>query len=69
MHAYLLDGRILSKDEAGEWAVRTLPEEFRGMVRGALEIYRGNDGRGDLDDATQENFIEYMRRLLPDEQV
>jgi streptomycin 3"-adenylyltransferase len=38
---YLGEECICSKDEAGTWAVETLPGAFRDMLRQALAIYRG----------------------------
>ena len=42
VYAYLSEGTIFPKDEGGVWALHSLPEELRGVVAQALEIYRGN---------------------------
>jgi predicted nucleotidyltransferase len=37
---YLREGTLCSKEEAGEWGTRSLPERFRAMVKQALDLYR-----------------------------
>ena len=37
--AYLLEKRILSKREGGEWGLTCLPEEYRPLIRSALREY------------------------------
>lgn len=38
---YLLEGRVTSKDSAGEWALSTLPETVQSVVTDCLAYYRG----------------------------
>ncbi len=64
VYAYLAEGRVLSKDEAGAWASNVLPEALRGLVTLALELYRGTRGDEPVDQATLENFaLELDERL------
>jgi len=39
---YVLEGRISSKAEAGDWAMHALSPQFRALVRKALATYRGD---------------------------
>jgi streptomycin 3"-adenylyltransferase len=62
-------GAVVSKDEGGEWALTTLPEEHRGIVQQALRCYRsarpvapqerGTDGHP-WDQEALEAFREYV---------
>lgn len=42
IYGYVLEGRMDSKDEAGEWAVRQLPA-YAPLIRHALAMYRGEN--------------------------
>lgn len=46
---FLREGAIGSKDEAGEWGLRSVPEPFRPVFSQALALYRGapEDQRAD----------------------
>ena len=57
---YLCEGRICSKEEAGAWAARTLPDEFQGVVTQALEIYRGTRADAPFDAEALAGFAAYM---------
>lgn len=51
--AFARGGEVLSKREGGEWGIRNLPAEWRGLVSGALEAYNeGRSFRPDADAAT-----------------
>lgn len=41
--AYLLAGRLCSKEEAGAWALTTLPADVHALISQALGIYRGEE--------------------------
>jgi Domain of unknown function (DUF4111) len=41
VYRFLADGTIVSKDEAGEWALTVLTEEAQPALRAALALYRG----------------------------
>lgn len=60
VYAYLLEGSIFSKDEGGVWVLRSLPEELRGVVAQALEIYRGNRKDENFDEIALTGFALYM---------
>jgi len=58
--AFLRDGQILSKAEAGEWAMRTLPERFLPLVGAAWELYSGRDPSRKPDLPDMEDFALWM---------
>jgi predicted nucleotidyltransferase len=55
---FLQKNAIASKDEAGEWALSTLPDEYRQVVSQALREYRG--GEGHYDPAALQRFVDYI---------
>ncbi|HLH63513.1 MAG TPA: aminoglycoside adenylyltransferase domain-containing protein [Ktedonobacteraceae bacterium] len=62
--AYLRDGKILAKDEGGQWGLAHLPERYYPLIQQALALYRGERpgrpvGRNGLDD-----FAEFMRKEI-----
>lgn len=57
---YVREGRISSKAEAGAWAAQTLPEEHRGLVVQALEIYRGRRADSPFDAVSLKRFVAYV---------
>lgn len=61
--AYLLDGRLCSKEEAGAWALNALPEQFHGLITQALSLYRGKES-GLFDTQTLEQFGADMQERL-----
>lgn len=61
---YLLDGRICSKDEAGDWAADFLPEEFRSVALQALEIYRGHENDRKFDKHKLVKFVKYINAKI-----
>jgi len=58
--AYLREGRICSKEQAGAWAHTIMKDEFKGLVAHALELYRGNRKDERFDRASMDRFAEYM---------
>jgi streptomycin 3"-adenylyltransferase len=68
VYRYLMEGTLSSKDEAGEWARRTMPAEERAVIEAALGRYRGNPSREDLASPALTPFIatvdERVRKLL-----
>jgi len=61
--AYLREGKVLSKDEGGEWALRELPEELCAVVSAALTVYRGGTENERFDEAALESFIDTMKSV------
>lgn len=59
-YLYLLDGRIGSKEEAGDWAAHTLPADLRPMVERALTLYRGTDADGGFAPDDLEAFARHV---------
>jgi predicted nucleotidyltransferase len=62
--AFLEEGRICSKDEAGASALSSLGEDFRELVVRALEVYRGQRKKEQFDKAENEGFVEYMTERI-----
>ena len=62
--AYLLDRQILSKDEAGQWALNLVAEEFRETVNHALEAYRGNRRDEDFAKHAMMEFAGHMAERI-----
>lgn len=58
--AYVEEGRMISKDDGGEWGKRNLPEGFVPTVESALEAYRTGGDREKTDRASEEKFALYM---------
>ncbi len=64
--AYLKEKKVLSKLEGGEWALGSLPEEYRPLIRSALREYReGTDGQYDPETAKRYAacMLEEIRNL------
>ena len=60
--AYKKEGRVLSKKEGGEWALKNLPEEFAPVVKTALEEYAGASTQQipQYDMALVRKYAKYM---------
>lgn len=59
--AYLKEGRILSKEQGGQWALQVLDSRWRDVVRAALTDYRSAaDFKIALTDRENEQFSGYM---------
>ncbi len=54
---------VLNKDEAGVWALETVPSQYRGAINDALRIYRGAKSPDDVVFAQSDiaAFHEYVR--------
>lgn len=61
---YLREGAISSKDEAGEWGMRCLPEPFPAGVRQALERYRGAGREERFEAGALAEFADYVGREI-----
>lgn len=61
--AYLLDGRLCSKEEAGAWALNALPAEYHGLIAQALSLYRGKES-APFDTQSLEQFGADMQERL-----
>jgi streptomycin 3"-adenylyltransferase len=60
VYAFLLEGAVLSKDEGGAWALTKLPDTLTGLVRQALDIYRGECGSMSIDQDALRQFMIYI---------
>jgi len=61
--AYLLEGRICSKEEGGVWALNRVPQVFRGRILQALNVYRSEQDTP-FQAAELEQFGAYMENWL-----
>jgi predicted nucleotidyltransferase len=59
VYAYLRDGLITSKQEAGEWALDVLTDPDCAAVENALKIYRGDSGTA-FDERALRHFATDM---------
>lgn len=57
--AYCTEGKVLSKQEGGEWALGNVPEQFHPLIRTALADYRG-DTEETYDSEAAEAYAGYM---------
>src|SRR6185295_135561 len=64
VYAYLLEAHILSKDEAGEWAIGRLSEAFQSVVAQALSSYRGQPSHERIDAQALQAFARYIGERL-----
>jgi predicted nucleotidyltransferase len=67
--AYLLAGRLCSKEEAGAWALNGLPEDFHSLISQALSIYRGKESRPFDAEALEQfgaSLQKHMERAITD---
>ena len=51
--------RMCSKKFAGEWALETMPERFRGLIKSQMSDYSGETGK--MDD--ENLLLEYETRV------
>lgn len=71
VHLFLSEGQISSKEEAGRWGVRNLPDpELRAIAGMALGIYAGTEPTGEFSPEGLVRFARYVdtevERLLMD---
>lgn len=57
--AYVREGKVLSKKEGGEWALKSLPAEHHALIRAALREYTQNETPA-YDPVRAEAYAEYM---------
>lgn len=60
VRAFLAEGTYLSKDEGGEWGLRSLPEAHQPIIRQALRAYRGELASDYWNHAALEAFAAAM---------
>lgn len=59
--SYLETGEIMSKREAGIWALPRLPERLRYIVNSAVEVYEGS--RSELVAMNEDDLVQYGQLL------
>lgn len=59
MH-YLLEGKVSSKKEGGEWAGTHLPEEYQRIVKQCLDVYNGGSKEITISDRELIQFAKWM---------
>lgn len=57
---YLKEGKISSKQEAGEWGIEHLPEEFAPIVTTVLKAYVGEESETVFDKAALTEVKDYI---------
>lgn len=57
--AYKEQGKILSKQEGGDWGLANVPERFQALIAGALSAYQAED-TAQYDQAAAKDFAAYM---------
>jgi len=58
---FLLEGQISSKDEAGRWGMRTLPDaELRATAGTAVAIYAGAEAPGEFSTEALTRFARHL---------
>ncbi len=60
--AFQMDGKVLSKQEGGEWGLKNLPEKYHSLLREALSEYRGETPGYDI--CVAKDYANYMLRLI-----
>ena len=64
--AYLKQKNVMSKREAGMWGLEFLPEQYRPLIRSALQEYEnGNNASYDVELAR--NYAAYMLKQITTE--
>ena len=61
--AYQEEGLVLSKKEGGEWAIKTLPPEYRPLITDAMREYT-ESAEVDYDDALAKQYAEYVIKRI-----
>ncbi len=64
VRAYLDDGLVCSKDEGGVWGNQRLPEEYRPLIRWAIDRYRNGSGDEQAGPAECERFALEMEQSI-----
>ncbi|MBO4653083.1 MAG: DUF4111 domain-containing protein [Lachnospiraceae bacterium] len=60
--AFQQEGRVLSKQEGGEWALANLPEKYHDLLRDALSEYRGETPGYDI--CVARDYANFCLRLI-----
>ena len=61
--AYIREKKVLSKEEGGTWGLANLPEEYRPLIRSALDEY-GNGAAFSCDPEQARAYAAYMLKLI-----
>ena len=64
VYAFMVEGRVCSKQEGGVWALATLPDDVRPAVETALYYYMNEVDDRWFDPAAVDRFVAYMREGL-----
>lgn len=57
--AYMREGAVISKAQGGLWGLQRLPQQYHGLLTGALNAYRG-DGAYHADAEAEQQFVNMM---------
>ena len=61
--AYIRDQKVLSKEEGGTWGLANLPEEYRQLIRSALDDY-GNGTAFSCEPEQARAYAAYMLKQI-----
>lgn len=65
VYAFVRAGLICSKQEGGDWALNSVPEDVRPAIALALETYATGQQHTAFDSAGTARFVAYMHKQLP----
>ena len=60
IHAFILKGHVLSKDEGGMYGLEQLPVSLHPIIKQALMVYRGKYIERPFNESELDNFATYM---------
>ena len=61
--AYKEEGLVLSKKEGGEWALEHIDDEFRPLIKSALNEYASGE-TAEYDAGCAKRYARYMLELI-----
>ena len=61
--AYVKEGRVIGKEEAGKWALGHVPRKFWPFIEAALQTQLG-EGRMDMSAASLDDYYDGMNDLI-----
>jgi len=66
VYAYMVDGKVLSKEQGGKWGLENLPSKYHNLIAQVRDNYVSGTAlnKDKNDKALQINFAEYMLGLI-----
>ncbi len=63
--AYIVEGKVCSKEEGGLWALAHAPADIHPLIRSALSIYRGDaDNFPHPNEITLKLYTSYLEKVM-----